>query len=170
MNNFKVENIREYVPFILPVVVLYLVNTFSAPAPLCAAGPAVVEDPDPVLTPVKLEALPEYAVPLHEWVDNMHVKSFGDPPLYYPKAHVDQPVEVPDPMEVIPEDYSRPEFRLDGVMQSGKKLYALVNGKLLNTGAVIDNQWEIISIDVDDRTIKVRRLADKKEFTIKTSN
>ncbi len=161
--NISPAKLKSIAPVVLPIVALYVLKITAAPTPIFA-GQQVEEIPE---TPaVRLVQPTPESRRCAEWAKESQGTTVGASPFFYPES--EEVVADPGSRTFEEAPARQPVARLEGVMGSGTRIMALINGKLLSVGDAVDGGWRIDSIDVESRTVELVH-ADGRTFRLGTA-
>jgi hypothetical protein len=148
--NISPAKLKGLAPMVLPIVALYVLKITTAPAPTFAGLQA---EEASETTAVRLVQPAMESQRCAEWAKELQGTPVGASPFFYPD--VEEVAVDPIPVSVEEAPALKPTATLEGVMGSGTRVMALINGNLLSVGDAVDGDWTIGSIDVERRTVEL---------------
>jgi hypothetical protein len=145
--NLTPDKLKAAAPVVLPLVALYVLKLTSGPAPTFAQQ--LIEDHAAAPT-VRLATPSTESLRCAQWEAEVRRQPCGDSPFFY--STDEGSVYDDEPEAQVERPAGRPNVVLEGVMGSGSRAMALINGRLLGLGDAVEGGWTIESIDVAGRT------------------
>ncbi len=146
--NFTPQQLKTATPVILPVLALYALKLTAGPAPTFARQ---IVDDQPAVAPVRLVQPTDASLRCAVWETRQRALPCGPSPFFYPDG--EEVIEPDQPVEDAPQPRGKPAVTLGGVMGSGSRAVALINGTLHSVGDDVGGGWAIEAIDVNTQSV-----------------